>query len=102
MEYNVLIAETAHEQISQCVAFVNNVSREAAILLYENIMNGIKTLRTLPNRCPKIDFIKIPFFEYRKLLIDDGRYAIIFRIESQTVYVNYFIDLRKQNIKGIL
>ena len=102
MEYEVLISQTAHEQICQCIAFVNNVSHEAALSLYETIMKEIKTLSNMPGRCPKVDFIKIPFFEYRKLLIDDGRYAAIFRIESKKVFINYFVDLRKQDFKDIL
>lgn len=102
MGYTVLVAQTAREQINQCVTFVNNVSHEAAILLYERIIGGIKSLETMPSRCPKVEFIKIPFFEYHKLLIDDGRYALIFRVDSKTVYINYFVDLRKQNFRDIL
>lgn len=94
MKYKILISTTAYNQITECVSFAANVSTDAAKQLYLDIMSSINSLEDMPERCPVVNELKTIFGATRKLLIDKGRYATLFRINGDTVFINYVIDLR--------
>ena len=98
MSYQVVLSQHSFNQISQCVAFVNNVSQEAAKKLYKEIMEGVSSLEETPLRCPTIDYLKLPFGDIRKLVISNGRYALLFRVEKDKVYIDYFVDFRSEQL----
>lgn len=96
-EYSILISQTAYFQIVDAVQFVNNVSPDAAKDLYNDIMSSINSLKEMPERCPVVDYLKLPTGETRKLLLCKGRYVILFSIVKDKVNINYFIDTRKEH-----
>ena len=95
MSYKVSISPTAYNQIAEIISFVKNESVEAAKQLYKEIINKIESLSDMPERCPQLDELKMFFGATRKLLVGKGRYAILFRIQRNNVYVNYVFDLRQ-------
>lgn len=94
MKYKILISTTSYNQITECVSFVANVSADAAKQLYLEIKKSINSLEEMPERCPLVNELKTIFGATRKLLINNGRYAALFRINGDTVFINYLIDLR--------
>ena len=101
MEYQVVVSPKAYEQILDCISFVANVSKEAAVSLYNDIKDAINSLKSMPNRCPIVEFLKYSFGVNRGLFLKDGRYIIIFRVEGPRVLINYFADTRKKEYSGI-
>ena len=98
MSYKVVLSQHSFNQINQCVAFVNNVSKEAALKLYKDIMEGVSSLEDMPLRCPVVDYLKLPFGSIRKLIISNGRYALLFRVDKDVVYIDYFVDFRSEQL----
>lgn len=102
MPYDVKISQTAFVQINEAVQFVNNVSREAAIELYQDIMAAAESLKELPLRYPTINFLKLPSGETRKMNVHNGRYAFLYSVVGNVVNINYFVDLRQKNNSVLL
>ena len=96
MKYKVVISESAYNEITECISFVSNVSIIAAKELYVEIMAAINSLSEMPERCSTCNRLKNPFGATRKLLIANGRYAALFRINNDKVLINYFLDLRQK------
>ena len=57
--YKISISQRAFSDITECVLFVKNVSKEAANDLYNEIMESIKSLSTFPNKYPEVDGLLI-------------------------------------------
>lgn len=93
-QFEIIIASKAQTDIAECVSFVLNVSKEAAINLMNNIYDSIETLKTFPERNPTFEMPK-PFpFIIRKQIVDK-RYVILYSIEGDNVFVYRIIDSRR-------
>lgn len=97
IKYKIAITQRAFSSINECVLFVKNVSKEAANDLYKEIIEKINSLSTLPNSYPEIDGLKIKDSKVRKMIIHNGRYAVIYKIDNDTVVIFEFLDIRKNN-----
>lgn len=96
--YSITITQKAYSSITECVLFVNNVSREAANQLYEEMMNAIRSLSSFPNKYPEVPGLFIRDIKVRKMPIHDGRYVILYKVENDKVVIYDIIDTRKDNI----
>lgn len=96
--YSITITQKAYSSITECVLFVNNVSREAANQLYEEMMNAIRSLSSFPNKYPEVPGLLIRDIKVRKMPIHDGRYVILYKVENDKVVIYDIIDTRKDNI----
>ena len=94
-KYKILISSKAQSDLSNCVAFVLNVSKEAAISLANDIYAAIGSLTTFPERNPIFEMPK-PFpFTIRKQIINN-RYIALYTIENNNVVVYRIIDARRK------
>ena len=100
MKYKVITSQTAYFQISECISFLDNVSPDAALRLYNEIMNSLRSLEEMPDRCPVVEEFKTPLGDIHRMVIANGKFIILYRIDDDTVYVNYVVDTRK-DIKNI-
>ena len=94
--YEILISQKAFSDIRECVLFVNNVSSEAAKNLYEEIMNAVRSLPSLPNAYPAIEGLSIGDSKVRKMPIHGGRYLVFYKVESNKVVIYDIVDSRKE------
>ena len=96
-EYKIVITQRAFSDISECVLFVKNVSKEAAENLYLEIIDSIKSLSTFPNKCSEIEGLLIKESKVRKMPIHNGRYMILYKVEQDVVTIYDILDTRKNN-----
>ena len=95
--YEVQISQRAFTSLIECISFVKRVSPESADSLYREIMVAIQSLSTLPKRNPEVEGLKIQNNPTRKMIINNGRYVILYRIDGDKVIVYDVLDSRKDN-----
>ena len=78
--------------ITDHVYFLAGINPDAAETLRENIMGKIFSLRTMPERFPFLD-IEDGESGYRKMLVSRW-YLVLYKVEDDTVYVDYVLDGR--------
>lgn len=89
-KYDIRIYPEARDQLVWHAGFLRNVSEDAAERFIKSFTEAIKTLEEMPNRCPV-------FMEVYRRLIFEKRYMIIFRIDGETVFVEYVLDQRQDH-----
>ena len=96
-EYKILITQRAFSDIRECVLFVKNVSYEAAKDLYNEIITKINSLKDFPNSYSEIDGLTIRGTKIRRMPIHNGRYLVLYKVETDLVTIYDVIDSRKDN-----
>ncbi len=92
-EYQVVISEQAKQLMVNHVAFLAQVSVEAAERLVVDFTTAVQSLSSMPQRCPWLIDEHIPKNKYRFLLFEK-RYLLIFQVQDNIVYVDYVVDCR--------
>ena len=96
-KYKIVITQRAFSDLSECVLFVNVVSKEAAKKLHLEIIESIRSLETLPEVHSYIDGLVIGNSKVRRMIIHNGRYFIIYKVEKDIVTIYDILDSRKDN-----
>ena len=96
-KYNLLITQRAFSDITECVLFVNNVSVKAAKSLYIEIMDKINSLKDFPNAYPEIDGLTVGGVKIRRMPVHNGRYLVLYKVETSLITIYDIIDSRKDN-----
>ena len=96
-KFTINITQRAFSAITECVLFVSNVSTEAAETLYKEIINSISNLQDFPNAHSDIEGLTIAGEKIKKLLIHNGRYYVLFKVQKETVTIYDLIDSRRDN-----
>ena len=97
-KFKVVISQRAFTSIFECVSFVKKVSIKSAENLYKEIMTAINSLSTNPNRNPEIKDLAIRQVPIRRMIICDGRYGIIYKINNNDeVFIYDVLDNRRDN-----
>ena len=97
MIYRVEISTEALDMLMKHVAFLAQVSSDAAEKLRDEFKSQLQSLSQMPHRCPWIEGEYFPYRKYHKLIFGE-RYAIIYQVdeESAVVHVDYVIDYRRE------
>ena len=95
--YKIAITQRAFSDINECVLFVSNVSKEAAKVLYTEIISSINSLKTFPNAYPNIEGLVIGGVNIKRMPIHHGRYLIIYKVEGDLITIYDVIDSRKDS-----
>ena len=93
--YSIIISSLAQDDIASCIAFVMNVSKQAAIELKNDIFVSIETLTNFPERNATFS-MPSKFSQTIRKLIVDKRYVVLYSIEGTNVVVYRIIDSRRQ------
>ena len=96
-KYEIQISQRAFTSLIECVSFVKRVSPESANSLYQEIMEAIQSLSTFPKRNPEVVGLTIQNIPIRKMVINNGRYIILYRIDGNQVIIYDVLDSRKDN-----
>ncbi|NJD91201.1 MAG: type II toxin-antitoxin system RelE/ParE family toxin [Geobacter sp.] len=91
---------TAEEDLAAIIDFIADDNPQAALSVFENIIERAATLHNLPDRgriVPELHQNGIS--QYRELLITPWR--IIYRVESSTLFVTAVLDGRR-NLEDLL
>jgi plasmid stabilization system protein ParE len=92
--YKIIVSEKAKKMIGEAIAFIANVDKEAAIKTKDMIINGIKSLNSLPERFPFFNVDFIPKNKYHKIFIEKW-YLVLYQIKDTYIYVDFVLDCRK-------
>lgn len=83
-KYRVIVSERATQMLVSHVAFLSQVSPEAAERMTVEFEKAANSLQLMPQRCPWLTGEYIPRNAYRFILFEK-RYMIIFQIGAVTV-----------------
>lgn len=97
MKYLVKTSETVYFQINDSMSFLARVNKIAAKKDLNEILASIKTLEEFPERNPVVPNLEIIGRKVYKFPILNGRYIILYSIVENKVFVNKFLDSRKDN-----
>ena len=93
-KFHVIVSERATQMLVSHVAFLAQVSPEAAERLTAEFEKAANSLELMPQRCPWLTGEYIPRNAYRFILFEK-RYMIIFQIVDDKVYADYVVDCRQ-------
>ena len=93
-KYRVIVSEQATQMLVSHVAFLAQVSPEAAERLTVEFEKAANSLEIMPQRCPWLSGEYIPNKTYRFIMFEKI-YMIIFQIIDDTVYADYVVDCRQ-------
>lgn len=93
-EYSVIVSRLAARMLTEHAAFLAKVSPDKADRLVDSFEKAAESLKKMPHRCPRISRELIPDGNYRSLVFEK-RYLIIYRIFSESVYIDYIVDCRQ-------
>lgn len=93
-KYRVVVSEQATQMLVSHVAFLAQVSPDAAERLVQEFEKAAKSLELMPQRCSWLSGDYIPKNAYRYILFEK-RYMLIFQIVDDIVYADYVIDCRQ-------
>lgn len=93
-KYRVIVSERATQMLVSHVAFLSQVSPEAAERMTVEFEKTANSLQLMPQRCPWLTGEYIPRNAYRFILFEK-RYIIIFQIVDDIVYADYVVDCRQ-------
>jgi len=100
-EYSVVIAPAANDRIAEHMEFLARVSEKAAKRLLNEIISGVRSLKTLPYRNPIYNRPYIPLDKYRYLIVFN-RSRIVYQIDGDYVFVDEIQNCRQDEDKSIL
>ena len=95
MKYTVIVSDTAKRQIASHVAFLANVSKEAAKNTKTTIIKALRSLEEMPGRYPFLDEDLLPKNKYHKMFVE-SRYLILYQVRDNVVLVDYIVDCRQE------
>lgn len=93
-KYRVIVSERATQMLVSHVAFLSQVSPEAAERMTVEFEKTVNSLQLMPQRCSWLTGEYIPRNAYRFILFEK-RYMIIFQIVDDIVYADYVVDCRQ-------
>ncbi len=93
-KYEVIISDNAKQMLVSHAVFLENVSSAAADRLIEDFYRAALSLQEFPNRCPWFSSVNIPSYQFRYKMFGN-RYCLLYKIEDNTVYVDYCLDCRQ-------
>ena len=96
-KYSITISQRAFTSLIECVSFVKRVSVHNAEMLHKQIMEAIHSLALFPSRNLEIKDLTIQQTPIRRMIIYDGRYAIVYKINGNQVFIYDILDNRRDN-----
>ena len=94
-KYQIHISPFAYNEILEAVLFVKRVNVDAAKELYKEIMESLYSLQEYPYRYVVEKEYTVAKEEERKILINKGRYMALYTVIDNDVYIDRFIDNRR-------
>jgi len=93
-QYKVIVSDRARQMLAGHVRFLANKSPVAARKIKNDLMDAIRSLYQMPERCPYLNTEFISINKYHKMFVEKW-YLILYQIKDQTVYVDYILDCRQ-------
>jgi len=92
--YEVIVSDRARQMLAEHVRFLAKKSPSAARKVKNELMDAIRSLYKMPERCPFLEAELIPPNKYHKLFVQKW-YLILYQIKDQLVFIDYIVDCRQ-------
>jgi plasmid stabilization system protein ParE len=93
-QYKVEILDTAINDLSEIIDYLNTMSPTAAFRYYDLLTGKIDSLSVMPERCPVARDIQLRLRGYRFLAVEN--YLVFFVITANIVQVRRILYGRRQ------
>lgn len=93
-KYDVIVSDEAMNMLDQHMAFLANISPDAAFKATQEILDAIGSLDEYPGRFPVYENRFITDTQYRRMLCAK-RYIVLYEITEYNVFVDYIVDCRQ-------
>ncbi len=93
-QYQLVISQRAASQLRDHAAFAAQLEERLANKLIRDFQDAARSLTYMPLRMPFLDSDMIPQRKYRKLCFGKW-YLILYKVQEDTVYIEYVIDGRQ-------
>lgn len=92
--YNVRILPAAQADMLEIVDYVNTLSPQAALGLYDEIVEGIGSLAKMPMRCPLLKTPELRAKGYRALRVKN--YMVFFVVQENIIQIRRILYAKRQ------
>ena len=83
--YNVMIFPLAQQDLKEVVDYINELSPDAALRTYDDIVKNIITLEEMPMRSPLLKIPELRAKGYRVLIVQN--YLVFYVVNKMTVEI---------------
>jgi len=93
-KYRLLIFPSARRDLQDIIDYVNELSQDAALKLYDGIVEGISSLSKMPERRPLLKNPVLRVRGYRTLIVHN--YLVFYVVKSNRVEIRRILYGRRQ------
>ena len=93
--YSVVWSTKALSDLAECVQFLLNLSKQAAVKLRDEAFASANALEAFPEKNPIFEMPKAFPFVLRKQVISK-RYILLYTIEKDKIVIYRMLDCRRQ------
>lgn len=93
-KYKLLIFPSAQQDLKDIVDYVNDLSPDAALKLYDEIVAGVGSLEHTPLRCPLLKSPVLRAKGYRLLVVQN--YLVFYVVNGTTVEIRCIMYGRRR------
>ena len=91
--YKVKIYPAAKQDLMDIVDYLNTLSPDAALRMYDKITQEIMSLSQMPERCPRPRDLALAAKGYRYLIVE--KYLVFYVVEHDTVQIRRILYGRR-------
>lgn len=92
--YKLVVSKRAAYQLRDHAAFAAQLGERVAQKLIDDYQEAAESLTYMPFRTPFLDSDVIPSEKYRKMLFGKW-YLILYKVQDDTIHIEYVIDGRQ-------
>ena len=93
-KYELKIFPSAEQDLKDIIDYLNELSPQAALKIYDEIVDSIASLEQMPMRCPLAKDTVLRAKGYRLLVVQN--YVVFFFVSSNTVQIRRILYGRRQ------
>jgi addiction module RelE/StbE family toxin len=94
VKYRLLLFPSAKQDLRDIVDYVNELSPDAALKLYDEIVEGIASLSQMPERCPLMKSPVLRVKGYRVLIVHS--YLVFYVVSGKQVEIRRILYGRRR------
>ena len=93
-KYELKIFPSAEQDLKEITVYLNDLSPQAALKIYDEIVDSISYLEQMPMRCPLSKNTVLRAKEYRLLVVQN--YVVFFIVSSNIVQIRRILYGQRQ------
>ena len=91
--YRIKIYPAAEQDLAEIVDYLNTLSSEAAVRIFDQLVSEVESLSMMPFRCPQPRDLALAAKGYRVLIVD--KYLVFYVVIEHTVQIRRILYGRR-------